>query len=325
MGVAWVRSIPSMTQVSPMHFTNLIPGCRPNGAAIAGATLQIFSMELKELKGGFDMPLSVYGVVAARAVVDHNRNLLFSCDRSMSQKLNQDDSSLCLVGPSRAIVFRKPVDFEVQLRVKGRTMSRDRPLISGVCQYTGWQGQTGVSTLCLENCFCKIEMCMEKVERTVQATILSVGVKDESWPFEYGGRVVCSLSRTAGHKLSFFTDPSSTEIVLLDSRGKAIPNCSHGYLCLSRNVVSAQLGGTLKFVIQTNSPSGDVAAQGEVCFVGKTSNVSQSTCFLGDTKVEVEITVAWSLLVSDKESIASQGWEFEATEQLDHIMSWKLQ
>lgn len=235
------------------------------------------------------------------------------------------DSSLCLVGPSRAIVFRKPVDFEVQLRVKGRTMSRDRPLISGVCQYTGWQGQTGVSTLCLENCFCKIEMCMEKVERTVQATILSVGVKDESWPFEYGGRVVCSLSRTAGHKLSFFTDPSSTEIVLLDSRGKAIPNCSHGYLCLSRNVVSAQLGGTLKFVIQTNSPSGDVAAQGEVCFVGKTSNVSQSTCFLGDTKVEVEITVAWSLLVSDKESIASQGWEFEATEQLDHIMSWKLQ
>lgn len=231
-----------------------------------------------------------------------------------------------LIGPSRAILCREPVDFEVQLRVKGKNISRDRPLISRVCEYTAWE--TGVSTICLENCFCKIEMCMERIEQAVQATILSVRVRDKSWPSEYGGRVACSSpSQTAmatGSEVTSFTDPSSREIVLLDSRGKAMPDCSHGYLSLSREVVSVPLGGTLKFVIQAYSPSGDVSAQGEVSFTAETFNVSQSTCFLGDTKVEVEITVAWSLLVRDKESITSQGWDLEATENFHHIMSRKL-
>lgn len=53
-------------------------------------TLQVFSIKLAEIAGGLQWPLSVYGVVAARDTVDHNRNLIFSCDRSHAQELKQD-------------------------------------------------------------------------------------------------------------------------------------------------------------------------------------------------------------------------------------------
>lgn len=75
-------SFTDMTQVSPMYFTHLTPECIPEIAgAIASATLQIFNIKLAEIKGGLQWPLSLYGVVAVRGSVDHNRNLLFSCGR----------------------------------------------------------------------------------------------------------------------------------------------------------------------------------------------------------------------------------------------------
>ena len=72
-----------------MHFTHCTPGCDPGDAAIAGATLQIFTIKLEELKGGLEWPLSVYGVVAARESVDNNCNLLFARSRIMPQTIRQ--------------------------------------------------------------------------------------------------------------------------------------------------------------------------------------------------------------------------------------------
>jgi hypothetical protein len=75
-----------------MHFTHSTPGRRQGDAACFAPTLQIFTLRLRlaEIKGGLEWPLSVYGMVAARDDVDHNRNLLFSRDRSEAQKLDQD-------------------------------------------------------------------------------------------------------------------------------------------------------------------------------------------------------------------------------------------
>uniref|UniRef100_A0A453AR28 Uncharacterized protein n=1 Tax=Aegilops tauschii subsp. strangulata TaxID=200361 RepID=A0A453AR28_AEGTS len=42
------------TTVSLMHFTHCTPGCDPGDAAIAGATLQIFTIKLLEIKGGLE-------------------------------------------------------------------------------------------------------------------------------------------------------------------------------------------------------------------------------------------------------------------------------
>jgi hypothetical protein len=55
----------------------------------------------------------------------------------------------------------------------------------------------------------------------------------------------------------------------------------------------------------------EIAAQGKVCFRPKDCNVSKKTCFFDDPKVEVEIVVAWSALVSGKRQIAAQGGLFE--------------
>ena len=99
---------------------------------------------------------------------------------------------------------------------------------------------------------------------------------------------------------------------MLASRGRTMPKGSYGYLRLSRHVVSVELEGSLNVVIQAYSESGDITAQGEVCFTPKVYNISQETCFLGDSdpKVEVEITVAWSLLVSNRRHLMMNGMDF---------------
>ena len=299
------------TTVSPMHFTHCTPGCDPGDAAIAGATLQIFTIKLEELKGGLEWPLSVYGVVAARDSVDHSRNLLFSCDRWRSQKLSQDDPFLRLIGPSRAIVFTDDVYFETELRVKGKTLSQDIALISGRRHYSGGR------TISFSNCFCRIELCMERIHETVQATILGVRVKNGPWPFDYGGKVAClSPPRTykvTDGKVFYTTHAPSMEVVMLASCGRTMPKGSYGYLRLSRHEVSVELEGSLNVVIQAYSESGDITAQGEVCFTPKACNISQETCFLGDSdpKVEVEITVAWSLLASNRRHLMMNGMDFD--------------
>ncbi|XBI99139.1 hypothetical protein VPH35_019277 [Triticum aestivum] len=289
------------TTVSPMHFTHCTPGCDPGDAAVAGATLQIFTVKLVEIKGGLEWPLSVYSVVAARDCVDHSRNLLFSCDRWRSQKLSQDDPFLRLIGPSRAIVFTDDVYFETELTtLKGKTPSQDIALISGRRHYSGGR------TICFSNCFCTIELCVERIHETVQATILGVRVKNGPWPFDYGGQVAClSPSRTykvTGGKVTYTTHAPSMEVMMLASHGRTMPKGSYGYLRLARHVVSVELEGSLNVVIQAYSESGDITAQGEVCFMPKACNISQET---------LEITVAWSLLVSNSRHLMMNGMDFD--------------
>ncbi|EMS64874.1 hypothetical protein TRIUR3_06634 [Triticum urartu] len=202
------------TALSSMQFTHYTPGNMSyHRVGSTPETLQIFSVKLAKIGGGLAWPLSVYGVVAARDIVDHNRNILFSCSRSQAQELRQDDPFLHLIGPSRAIVFTDMVDFEIQLKVK-----------------------------------------------------------------------------------------ASSQIVLLESKGKALPKGFHGYIVLSRQVVSVEAEGVLDLALEAYSRSGDTTtAQGHVRFLPKYCGISQDKCFLDD--VEVVITVAWSLVATIKREL----------------------
>lgn len=74
-----------------MQFTHYICGhISNNHAGSSPETLQVFSIKLTEIAAGLAWPLAVYGVIAVRDIADHNRNLLFCCDRSQAQELNQD-------------------------------------------------------------------------------------------------------------------------------------------------------------------------------------------------------------------------------------------
>lgn len=57
-----------------------------------------------------------------------------------------------------------------------------------------------------------------------------------------------------------------------------------------------------RWFIEAYSPSGGIAERGLVCFKAKDCQISQDRCRLGDAVVE--ITVAWSLLVEEKQDIA---------------------
>ncbi|VAH39462.1 unnamed protein product [Triticum turgidum subsp. durum] len=298
------------TTLSPMHFTHCTPGLPlPYNAETEGVSVQVYSFKITEIRCDLRWPLQVYGVVAARDNSDRKRNIIFDWPRHDCQKLTSDDPFLRLTGPSRAIMALSPVDFEVQLKLKGATKCEDRSLMNRRKHYMG----STSDTLTFENCLCTAELRVEKLSGSVQATFVSVRViRGGPWPFEYGGRIACS---SPSHEvvcvdpkgIAEVVDNSSCfQVVLLDSCdcvcGK-MPVGKYGFLDLSRRFVSVELRkensrqfkDSLKVFFQAYSKSGGIAAQAHVKIRPKTCNISQHTCDLGGSKVE--ITVAWSAIV----------------------------
>ncbi|XP_047062135.1 uncharacterized protein LOC124669595 [Lolium rigidum] len=277
------------TTLSPMLFTHYMPGYHPLFADLT-QTMQIFSIKITELVG-FNWPLEVYGVVAARDAVDYRRNHLFLRSRDNCQFLkDKEDSYLHLTGPSRAIMSEDTVRIEFQLKVKGTMKSEDRHLITEqfACDAHG----AGTSIIhSIDGCFCTMELCSEYFRGSIQATIISICVTQGSLPD--GAQVICfSLPEedTEGKD-----ERRTNHVVLFDNKNGAVPVDEEGYLKLSRQVVPVQLEGKLEVVTKT-----DAMMSRSVFFTPELSNISQESCILGDD-CTLEITVAWSLLVDDEQ------------------------
>ena len=69
-----------------MRYTDEKP---PRGTAYPVRTLQVFSVRVAAIKGGLDWPLDVYGIVAARDSLDHNRNIIFHRTRDNCQTIDK--------------------------------------------------------------------------------------------------------------------------------------------------------------------------------------------------------------------------------------------
>lgn len=291
------------TILSPMQFTHYTPGSIPSPAAVTGTTLQIYSIKIKNLKG-LNWPLKVYGKVAARDTVDRNRNILFSRPKFDYQKLNGEDDSLCLIGPSRAIVSFYHVDFEVELKVideaesqrliicTGRYGGTDDSYTSSASVTYGGDGPTFL----LSNHHCTTELTLEQLHKSHQATIVGIRVTKGDWPFKHGCRVICFWAPSSAVDV---IDTTCRSIVLLDDRDKEIHSGSGKYLHLSRRVVSVKSYGILRVTIEAyGGPGQCIAQKGHVDFPVKQCQTTAFDCVLGDTTLEV--VVAWSLLIKDK-------------------------
>ncbi|KAM0908211.1 hypothetical protein ACQ4PT_015613 [Festuca glaucescens] len=149
------KKFEDLTSLSSMIFTHCAPGRMPRGWGYAP-----ISKKKTELK----WPLKVYGIIAARDTVDNLRNPVFLCPRNGGQLVTQQDLFLRLTGPSRAVVCEEPVSFEIQLKLKGRTESEDKALMSTKLSYKG-DSANRYSTLNVGNHLCKMEFCFQQLER----------------------------------------------------------------------------------------------------------------------------------------------------------------
>jgi hypothetical protein len=52
-------------------------------------TLQVYSVKLAATRGSLQLPLDVFGMVAVRDPVDHNRNIIFQRNRDECQTLTE--------------------------------------------------------------------------------------------------------------------------------------------------------------------------------------------------------------------------------------------
>ncbi|XP_048559412.1 uncharacterized protein LOC125539921 [Triticum urartu] len=305
-------SFEDTTVLSSMLFTHYIPGHTQLGADV-GRTMQVYSIkvvETAETEGyALEWPLKVYGVVAARDVVDYRRNILFLRTRDDCQILTKQDPFLHLTGPSRAIISGDILDntliIEVHLRLKDMVESEDRTLISKAFVYDEDDLGSGdsISEHLLQG-LCSIELRYEHIEQSLQATIL--GIRVIQGPLCCGNGIKVFCSALPKDKTQDRVKCPFECVLLLGSQTGTVP--VGGYLDLSRQVVSVKLRGELKILIQAEEISGSVV------FKAEDSNISRERCRLGDC--EVEITIAWSLLVESQHDLSVEGYIAPYAEEL---------
>ncbi|CAN6235282.1 unnamed protein product [Urochloa humidicola] len=249
----------------------------PNGG-FKRNTLQVFSVKVTELTGGLKWPLNVFGLVALRDSLDHNRNVIFKRERVNCQTLTNENPYLPLTGPVRGVVFSCPVVFEVLLYVRGTTESDDKELsllavdlvksthpLNSVLIKNSYTSR--LSTLDFE-----IGHIVYSVEATISVRVIS------------GTRPDCFRARFAA--VTYLDE----EFVLLDSQDEDVP-ISGDEINLSRCVVSVESSKQLR--ISVKAQQGSRVFWGGMDFTPQEMGTSIQTLDIGFCKMEV--TVAWSL------------------------------
>ncbi|OEL19578.1 hypothetical protein BAE44_0019403 [Dichanthelium oligosanthes] len=267
--------------------------------AITDHALQIFVVQVLEVKDDLEWPLHVYGWVATRDSVDPKRNLLFNRTRDNCQVLTQEDSYLQLTGPSRAVVLIDLVTFQVELKVKGDKESEDKFLSLKVFEYktpTSYRDKPYLNHTCCSSKRSTIEVTYAAFDETVEATVARVQVINGSWPDHLRGLVVCRTTSSL----------DKGDILLLDSRDGGMPiTCDVGAIELSRRVVSVEVRGQLSVDVVASriDDKSDVVAKDRVVFRYRICGSNHGICDLGFCKVE--ITVSWSLLATLRDMMGS--------------------
>ncbi|VAH01135.1 unnamed protein product [Triticum turgidum subsp. durum] len=268
------------TPILPMRYTDDKP---PRGTAYPVRTLQVFSVSVAAIKGGLDWPLDVYGVVAARDSLDHNRNIIFHRTRDNCQTIDKKNPCLRLTGPTRAVVVVDPVYFEVNLRVKGKTESGDRDL-SYLAVYYRDSGSSesyafkNVSTSKLST----VALMLGDIVHSVEATI-SVRVVRGEWPEGCRGLIFANTASIDAQKIE-----------LLAFGDDKLPVVANGTIKLSRRVVSVEADGELRVCVMASSLEDQTVERDSEAF--KAKKASRSRRILEVHSCKLEVTIAWSFV-----------------------------
>uniref|UniRef100_A0A0D3HN27 DUF6598 domain-containing protein n=1 Tax=Oryza barthii TaxID=65489 RepID=A0A0D3HN27_9ORYZ len=269
------------------------PTFRTPGARISPC-VEVYSCRVIDLTGGLEWPIDVFGFVAARDGLDRKRNYIFNRPRGDAQTLTAEDPSFVLTGPIRAINCSQRIEFEVDLKVRGKTQSdKDKVLSARYIVYetmgpncmVGW-----VRSKARPGKRCSVEVTFAHLAGAVEAAI-EVRV------------VQGSISGFCGRFVAR-TDGYDDDVVLVDSSndGSVLAVADDGVIKLTRSVAVVESTGVLKIhaIIARNdsSSSGDdgvgVAAEDHAEFAAQRFESSCRTLDLGFCKMLA--TVSWSMI-----------------------------
>nr|BAK03647.1 predicted protein [Hordeum vulgare subsp. vulgare] len=274
-----------ITSIPASCFTDLR---RPNNrSARMQEMLQIFSIRVGGIRKPLKWPLHVFGSIAVRDVLDHNRIMAFHRERDNCQTLTKKDRFLTLTGPTRGVVVDvHPTYIEVDLKAKGATESEDRDLSYLVVRSM----PSSPSFRAVPSKLSTLELTYVRMYYCVEAAI-SVRVRKHGlWP---GCRGLFTASTASLEDM---------EIPLLAFEGDRLPVDGSGRIELARRVICVELlqpEGKLLFSAKAlrGGDEKDVRRVRKTFTpkkVGKTKeNIKIGSC-------ELEVTVTWSLLPSSK-------------------------
>ncbi|KAK1629494.1 hypothetical protein QYE76_003809 [Lolium multiflorum] len=269
-------SFEDTTPIPCMRFTdNPMPHltCNPS-------TVQIFSVKIAEIAGGLQCPLDVFGTIAMRDSLDHNRNIIFCRTRDNCQSLTQQDRNLVLTGPVRAVVHKYgSVYIDAVLKVKGSSESEDKDLSLLIRRCNRYEPlESIVSSICYSSKLSTLELAYGIVVSSVEATI-TVRVIEGSWPAGFRGQFTAGTASLP-----------QMEVLLLDS-GEEKVAAADGMVELSRRVVSVERLGQL-MVSALLLRGGDKVAEAKTFFKPLEAGRNRGELDVGLCKMQV--TVAWS-------------------------------
>uniref|UniRef100_A0A0E0R9S6 DUF6598 domain-containing protein n=1 Tax=Oryza rufipogon TaxID=4529 RepID=A0A0E0R9S6_ORYRU len=211
---------------------------------------------------GLEWPINVFGFVAVRDGLDRKRNYIFNRPRGDAQTLTTEDPSFILTGPIRAINCSQRIEFEIDLKVRGKTQSdKDKVLSARYIVY-----------------------------ETMGPNSIVGQVRSKARP---GKR--CSVEVTFAHLAGRWRRRSSKD-------GSVLAVADDGVIKLARSVAVVESTGVLNLhaIITRNdgSSSGDdgvgVAAEDHAEFAAQRFESSCRTLDLGFCKMLA--TVSWSMI-----------------------------
>lgn len=242
-------------------------------------TLQVFSIKVAELTGGLQCPLNVFGMVALRDSLDHNRNIIFKRERDNCQTVTNENPYLVLTGPVRGVVLGDPVDFEVLLYVRGTTEPDDKELslvAASFGRFFNPQLNSSLITKSFTSRLSTLDFELGHIACSVEATI---SVKVISGPADgFHG------------EFTAYTDVLKCEVILHNSSVEELHHVGDE-IKLSRSVISVESWG--KLMVSVRASDGSVTSMGTMEFKPAEKGITTGELYIADL-CQLEISVAWS-------------------------------
>ncbi|WVZ86033.1 hypothetical protein U9M48_032877 [Paspalum notatum var. saurae] len=251
----------------------------PDGSSRKDATIQVFSVKISELQGGLRWPVSVFGMVALRDQLDHNRNIIFKRERDNCQTLTDKNQYLALTGPVRGVMFCDYVTFVALLYVRGTTESGDKELSRLVVFVRKHNNGTLNSHLIMRSYSSRLSTLDFELGHIVSSVEATISMKVISGPPDgFCGNFVASAG-------------TLNREVMLHHSGSEERHLPGDDINLSRSVVSVEGHSNLMVYIRASDGSAALTAKKEFKPLEKgitTEKLDISLC-------QLEVVVAWSL------------------------------